>query len=152
MSLVIKRSFLAILIILGLFWYFIYVNIYPEKFKNLEFDNQTIGALNSKLRTIYEYISWKTSEYSWRTKDLYNKKIDPSVTKAKSWITDTIDTTKVKIDTVRKTLSWAENTINKAKVVIEKWKETVSEATEVFNDVEKMSDAIIWTVNTGALR
>lgn len=152
MSLVIKRSFLAILVILGLFWYFISVNIYPEKFKNLEYDYQTIETLNSKLRTIYSYISWKTSEYSWRTKDLYNKNIDPTVTKAKSWITDTIDTTKVKIDTVRKSLSWAEDTLNKAKEVIEKWKETVSEATEVFNDVEKMGEVIIWSVNTGALR
>lgn len=152
MSLVITRSFLISLIILSLFWYFISINIYPKKFEEMEYNNSYVRVINWKLRTIYWYITWKTTEYSWKTKELYDENIDPTVNKAKSKITDWIDTTKERIDNVRKSLSWAEETVNKAKDVIEKWKETVSEATEVFNDFEKMSDVIIWSVNTWALR
>jgi len=152
MSLVITRSFLIFLLILWFFWYFISVNIFPKKYEEIEYNHSYVKVINSKLRNIYWYITWKTTEYSGKTKELYNENIDPTVNKTKNKIADWIDTTKEKIDTVRKSLSWAEDTINKAKNVIEKWKETVWEATEVFNDFEKMSDVIIWSVNTWALR
>lgn len=147
MSLVIKRSFLIIIIIFWIIAYSVYISLNPDKFKDFEFDNPTIWTINTKIREIYSQISWKTIELSDKSKELYNENIDPTVNKAKNEINNTVNETKWKIDSVRKTLSWAEQTIDKAWKVIEKWKEAVEWATEVFNDVEKMNDAIIWTVN-----
>lgn len=147
MNLSITRGALVFFIIISMISYSLYVSIFPEKLKNFEFDNQTIWTINTKIRSVYSYITWKTTEIWDKSKELYDKNIDPTINNAKSKIENTVTETKWKIDNVRKTLSWAEQTIDKAWKVLEKWQETVKEATEVFNDVQRMNDAVIWTVN-----
>ncbi len=147
MSIVASKGSIFIIILFSLIWYSIYVTVNAEKLKTFEFDNSTIGTINTKLREINWYITWKSTELWNKSKELYNKEINPTVNKATNEIKNTVDETKWKIDNVRKTLSWAEQTIDKAWKVIEKWKETIEWATEVFNDVERMNDWIIWTVN-----
>lgn len=147
MSVVVKKSFLVVSIIIMIISYCLFVSLKPEKLSNFESENPLLLKVNTKIREIYSQISWKTAELSDKSKELYNENIDPTVNKAKNEINNTVTETKWKIDSVRKTLSWAEQTIDKAGKVIEKWKETVEEATEVFNDVEKMNDTIIGTVN-----
>lgn len=147
MSVVVKKSFLVVSFIILIIAYCLFVSLQPEKLSNFESENPLVLKVNTKIREIYSQISWKTVELSDKSKELYNENIDPTVNKAKNEINNTVTETKWKIDSVRKTLSWAEQTIDKAWKVIEKWKETVEEATEVFNDVEKMNDTIIGTVN-----
>lgn len=147
MSVVVKKSFLVVSFIILIIAYCLFVSLQPEKLSNFESENPLVLKVNTKIREIYSQISWKTVELSDKSKELYNENIDPTINKAKNEINNTVTETKWKIDSVRKTLSWAEQTIDKAWKVIEKWKETVEEATEVFNDVEKMNDTIIGTVN-----
>ena len=147
MNLSITRGALVFLIIAWIVWYWVFVSVYPEKFKNLEIDNPTIGSVNSSFREAYSYITWKSIELWNKSKELYDKNITPTVNDATNEIKNTVDETKWKIDNVRKTLSWAEETIDKAWKVIEEWKATVNDATAVFKDVKKMNKEIIWTVN-----
>ncbi len=152
MSIAIKKSSLVFLIILSFIWYSSYVNIYPDKFKEIESNYPIIWKINSSLRDIGAYLTWKATNLSDKSKEIYDKNIDPNITKVEDNIKKSIDTTKEKIDSVRTTLSWAENTVNKAQNVIKKWQETINEVTEVLWDVEKIGNWVMDSVNKDAMQ
>jgi hypothetical protein len=141
MSITVKKSFLVFLIILTFIWYSVYLNMYPEKFKEIESNYPVIWKINSGLIEIWTYLTWKTTDISDQSKELYDSQIDPIITE-----------TKWKIDNVRKTLSWAEETVNKATKVIEKWKETLDEAGNVIVDINKIWDWVMNSVNKDAMQ
>jgi len=115
--------------------------MYPEKFKEIESNYPVIWKINSGLIEIWTYLTWKTTDISDQSKELYDSQIDPIITE-----------TKWKIDNVRKTLSWAEETVNKATKVIEKWKETLDEAGNVIVDINKIWDWVMNSVNKDAMQ
>ncbi len=137
MSLTIKKSSFIFLIILSVIWYSVYLNIYPEKFKEIESNYPVIWKINSGLIRIWTYLTWKSTDISDKSKELYN---------------ETVTETKWKIDSVRKTLSWAEQTIDKAWQVIKKWQETLNEAGDVIVDIDRIWDWIMNSVNKDAMR
>jgi hypothetical protein len=152
MSITVKKSFLVFLMVLTFIWYSVYLNIYPEKFKEIESNYPMIWKINSGLIRIWTYLTWKTIDISDKSKELYNSQIDPSVVKIRGEIQTWVDNTKQKINSVRKTLSWAEETMNKATNVIEKWKETLDEAGNVIVDINKIWNWIMNSVNTWAMQ
>lgn len=152
MSITVKKSFLVFLIIVTFIWYSIYLNMYPDKFKEIESNYPMIWKINSGLIQIWSYLTWKTTDISDKSKELYNSQIDPNVKKIEWQIQTWVNNTKQKIDSVRKTLSWAEQTIDKAWKVIEKWKETLDEAGNVIVDINKIWNWIMNSVNTWAMQ
>jgi len=147
MSLKIKKSSLIFLIILSIIWYSVYVNSYPEKFKDINSNYPIIWKINTIIINIWNYVKWETVELTDKSKELYNEKLVPTITKAKNEINNTVIETKWKIDWVRKTLSWAEQTIDKAWKVIKKWQETLNEAGEVMIDFNKIWEWVMNSVN-----
>lgn len=152
MSITVKKSFLVFLIIISFIWYATYLNTYPEKFKEIESNYPMIWKINSGLIRIWTYLTWKTTDISDKSKELYNSQIDPNVKKIEWQIQTWVDNTKQKIDSVRKTLSWAEQTIDKAWKVIKKWQETLDEAGNVIGDINKIWNWIMNSVNTWAMQ
>ncbi|MFA5916807.1 MAG: hypothetical protein WC850_01055 [Candidatus Gracilibacteria bacterium] len=152
MSITVKKSFLVFLMVLTFIGYSVYLNIYPEKFKEIESNYPMIGKINSGLIRIGTYLTGKTIDISDKSKELYNSQIDPSVVKIRGEIQTGVDNTKQKINSVRKTLSGAEETMNKATNVIEKGKETLDEAGNVIVDINKIGNGIMNSVNTGAMQ
>nr|MDD3719940.1 hypothetical protein [Candidatus Gracilibacteria bacterium] len=146
-----KKLFLSALIVFCTS-YTVFVSYNKSGLENYELTHPTIGKINSILRGFYENITGKGEEISTNSKNLYDKNIAPNVDNIKNGVEDGINTTKERVDNVRLALSGAEDTINKTKEVIDKGTETINQATEVFNDMNKMGNVIMNSVNTGAIK
>ncbi len=126
-----KKIFIYIILIFVVFFsYIYYISNHWENIKIWEKNYPVVQRINNNLRETY---SWAIS------------KINPHYKVAENDIKETVDN-------VKNTLSWAQETIDKAWKVIEKWKETIDTAKEVINDVDKMWDWIMNSVNPNVMQ